>query len=118
MDRNQRVLRMVFADIYELLCSKVERKGHLTENVMLVIQWLTGYSKQELDKSIEDKVTFEQFFARAPQINPKAKLIKGNICGYKIQEIQDPFMWKVRCMDKLVDDLSKGKSLEKVLPAG
>lgn len=106
---------MPFATVYPLYITKVERKSRTKDEVDEVIMWLTGYSSEQLQKQIVDKVTFETFFNDAPELNPNVNLITGSICGYKIQEIEDPLMKNIRYMDKLVDELAKGKSVLKIL---
>lgn len=110
-----RVFKMAFAKVYQLLVQKAERKGRAKEEVDTVIYWLTGYDEQGLQAQIDRGVDIETFFAEAPQINPNAKKIKGVICGVRVEEITDPLMQKIRWLDKLVDELAKGKSMEKVL---
>jgi len=94
---------------------KAERKNRTKKEVDQVICWLTGYNRVELQRQIELESDFETFFAEAPAFNPKAALIKGVVCGVRVEEIEDPLMWKVRCLDKLVDELAKGKILDKIL---
>jgi len=94
---------------------KAEKKGHTKEEVDAVICWLTGYDEQGLQEQISREVDFETFFAKAPQINPNADKITGDICGVRVEEIEDPLMKKIRWLDKLVDELAKGKPMEKVL---
>jgi hypothetical protein len=110
-----RVYRMTFASVYPLYVKKVERKGHTQAEVDEVIQWLTGYDQKGLQKVIDDKVDFENFFKKAPKMNPNAVKITGMICGYRIEEIEDELMRKVRWMDKLVDEVAKGRAMEKIL---
>ncbi|MFT3703125.1 MAG: DUF2200 domain-containing protein [Agriterribacter sp.] len=112
---NTRVYRMTFASVYPLYIQKVERKGRTKEELDTIIYWLTGYNKQSLQKQIDKKTDFETFFAQAPQLNPNVSMITGVICGYRIEEIEDPLMKKVRYLDKLVDELAKGKKMEKIL---
>ncbi len=106
---------MAFATVYPLYIKKVEKKGRTKEEVDTVIFWLTGYDSQSLQQQIDKKNDFETFFAQAPQINPNASKITGLICGYRIEDIEDPMMKKVRYMDKLVDELAKGRAMEKIL---
>lgn len=106
---------MPFATVYLLYITKVESKGRTKEEVDQVIMWLTGYGAKQLQKQIDDKVDFEEFFNQTPEMNPNVVLITGSICGVKIQEITDPLMKNIRYMDKLVDELAKGKSIEKIL---
>ena len=113
--KNERIYTMTFASVYPLYVQKAEKKGRTKEEVDTVISWLTGYDGQSLQSQIEKAVTFETFFAEAPQLHVNAKKIKGVICGYRIEDIEDPLMQKVRWLDKLVDELAKGKAMEKVL---
>jgi hypothetical protein len=112
---NARVYKMPFATVYPLYIKKVERKGRTKEEVDAVIFWLTGYNKQSLQKQIDKKNDFETFFGQAPQLNPNVSKITGVICGYRVEEIKDELIQKVRYMDKLVDELAKGKAMEKIL---
>lgn len=113
--RNERVYRMKFSSVYPLLVQKVERKGRKKEEVDAAIYWLTGYDEKGLQSQIEKEVDFETFFEEAPQMNPKTDLIKGVVCGIRVENIEDPLMQKVRWLDKLVDEIARGKALEKVL---
>jgi hypothetical protein len=106
---------MPFASVYPLYIAKVERKGGTKVEVDQVICWLTGYNEQSLQKQIDDQVDFQTFFDQAPVLNPNVDKITGSICGYKIQEIQDPLIKKICYMDKLVDEIGKGKPMEKIL---
>ncbi len=110
-----RVYRMLFSSVYPLYIQKAEKKGRTKEEVDSIIFWLTGSNKQSLQKQIDRKTDFETFFAEAPQLNPNATKITGVICGYRIEEIEDPLMQKVRYLDKLIDELAKGKKMEKIL---
>ena len=112
---NTRVYRLSFATVYPLYITKVERKGRTKEEVHEIIYWLTGYDSQQLQQIINDKTNFEDFFAQAPQLNPNVSKITGVICGYRIEEIEDPLMKKVRYLDKLIDELAKGRPMEKIL---
>ena len=112
---NTRVYRMSFASVYPLYIKKVERKGRTKAEVDAIIFWLTGYNKQSLQQQIDKKNDFETFFGQAPQINPNVSKITGTICGYRVEEIEDKLMQKVRYLDKLVDELAKGKTMEKIL---
>lgn len=112
-----RIFKTSFASVYRLYIQKVEKKGRTKEEVDTVICWLTGYNEQGLQKQVEDKVDFETFFAQAPQMHPNAPKITGMICGYRIEEIEDELMRKIRYMDKLVDELAKGRAMEKILRA-
>lgn len=115
MKNNQRIYAMPFCDVYPLYIAKVERKGRTKGEVDQVIQWLTGYDDQGLNKVIEDQTSFERFFDNAPQMNPNAHLIKGVICGYRIEEIEEETLRKIRYLDKLVDEIAKGRSMDKIL---
>ena len=112
---NERVYRMAFSSVYPLLVQKAERKGRIKNEVDAVIFWLTGYDDAGLQAQIEKNVDIETFFREAPQKNPNAVKITGVICGYRVEEIEDPLMQKVRWLDKLVDELAKGKTMEKIL---
>ena len=112
---NDRVYKMKFSRVYPMLIQKVERKGRTKAEVDTVIQWLTGYDEQGLQSQINREADFETFFAEAPQINPNASKITGVICGVRVEEIEDSLMQKIRWLDKLVDELAKGKPMEKVL---
>lgn len=108
---------MTFASVYPYLVTKVEKKGRTTAELHQVIEWLTGFSEKTLKKHIDDELTFEQFFDRA-KLNPNAHLITGTICGYRVEEIENPLTQKVRYLDKLVDELAKGRKMEKILREG
>ncbi len=110
-----RVFRMSFASIYPLYIQKVEKKGRTKEELDTVLFWLTGYNKQTLQKQIDKKTDLESFFAQAPQLNPNVSKITGVICGYRVEDIEDKLMQKIRYMDKLVDELAKGRKMEKIL---
>jgi hypothetical protein len=106
---------MSFASIYPLYIQKVEKKGRTKEELDTVLFWLTGYNKQTLQKQIDKKTDLESFFAQAPQLNPNVSKITGVICGYRVEDIEDKLMQKIRYMDKLVDELAKGRKMEKIL---
>ena len=110
-----RIYKIVFASVYPLYMKKVESKGRTKEELDTVIFWLTGYNAKTLQKQIDKKSDFETFFAEAPQMNPNASKITGVICGYRVEEIEDPVIQKMRYLDKLVDELAKGKVMEKIL---
>jgi len=112
---NERVYKMAFSTVYPLLVKKVERKGRTKSEVDAVICWLTGYDDSGLQAQIVKNINYETFFNEAPQINPNATKILGVICGHRVEEIQDPLMQKIRWLDKLIDELAKGKPMEKVL---
>ncbi len=113
-EHNQKIAQMTFASVYPHYVNKVERKNRTKEELHQVIQWLTGFDEINLQQLIDEKVTFKTFFERA-SINPKANLITGTICGYKIEEIENPLTKQVRYLDKLIDELAKGKKMEKIL---
>ena len=106
---------MAFASVYPHYIAKAEKKGRSSAEVRAVIQWLTGYDEKTLQRQIDEKVDFETFFAQAPQINPNVTKITGLICGYRVEDIEDKLMQQIRYLDKLVDELAKGKPMEKIL---
>jgi hypothetical protein len=112
---NSRVFAYTFASIYELYIKKVERKGHTKEELDTVIFWLTGYDQKSLKKQIEKKSDLKAFFAEAPKLNPNTSKITGLICGYRVEEIEDKLMQKIRWMDKLVDEVARGKKMDSIL---
>ena len=112
---NARVFKMSFAGVYPYYLKKAEKKGRTKEEVDTIICWLTGYSQQALQQQIDRKIDFENFFAQAPQMNPNVSKITGVICGYRVEEIEDKLMQKIRYLDKLVDELAKGRTMEKIL---
>jgi hypothetical protein len=111
---DERIAKMTFATVYPLYVAKVEKKGRTKEELHQVITWLTGSDNNKLQELIKERVTFETFFQRA-SLNPNTSLITGTICGYRIEEIQNPLTQQVRYLDKLVDELAKGKKMEKIL---
>lgn len=111
---DERIAKMTFASVYPMYVQKVEKKGRTKEELNEVIKWLTGFDGKKLQQLINDKATFETFFQQAA-LNPNAKLITGVICGYRIEEIENPLTQKVRYLDKLVDELAKGRMMEKIL---
>ena len=113
-EHNERIAKMTFASVYPLYINKIERKGRNIQELDQVIEWLTGFDKSKLNELIEQNITFNEFFNQA-KLNPNAPLIKGVICGYRIEEIENPLTKKVRYLDKLVDELAKGKALDKIL---
>lgn len=115
-NHDERIAKMTFASVYPHYVEKVKKKGRNQEELHQVIKWLTGYSETNLKKLIKDKVTFERFFEGA-QLNPNARLITGVICGYRVEEIENPLTQQVRYLDKLVDELAKGRKMEKILRA-
>ncbi len=113
-EHNERIAKMSFASVYPHYVTKVEGKGRTKKELHEVIEWLTGFDSKKLQQLIKEKVTFEEFFKRA-KLNPNAHLIKGTICGYRIEEIDNQLTQKARYMDKLVDELAKGRKMEKIL---
>lgn len=113
-DHHQRIAQMTFASVYPHYVAKVEKKGRTQEELHQVIAWLTGFDEAKIQQLIDEKVTFTEFFAQA-QLHPNAHLIKGVICGYRVEEIENPLTQKVRYLDKLIDELAKGKKMEKIL---
>ena len=112
--QNERIAKMTFASVYPMYVAKVEKKGRTKEELHEVIEWLTGFDNKKLEEQIKEKATFETFFQRA-SLNPNAHLITGLICGYRVEEIENPLTQKVRYLDKLVDELAKGRKMEKIL---
>ena len=113
--KNTRIYKMPFASVYPHYITKAEKKGHTKEEVDTIIKWLTGYTQEGLEKEIENKTDFETFFAKAPQINPNVSKITGLICGYRVEDIEEDLMQKIRYMDKLIDELARGKKMESIL---
>ena len=114
---NECVYKMIFADVYPLYIQKAERKGQKKDEVDKIIYWLTGYNESSLQSRINAKVDLRSFFDEAPCINPNTDKIKGVVCGVRVEDIDDPLMQKIRWLDKLIDELAKGKSIEKILRA-
>lgn len=112
-----RIYTMSFAKVYPHYIQKAERKGRTKEEVDEIIRWLTGYSQEQLEAQLEKETDFETFFAEAPELNPSRNLIKGVICGVRVEEIEEPLMEEIRYLDKLIDELAKGKAMEKILRA-
>ena len=110
-----RIFTMSFANIYPLYIAKAEKKGRTKTEVNEIIGWLTGYSQEELEAHLEKHTDFETFIAEAPQLNPLRTLINGMICGVRVEDIQEPTMQEIRYLDKLIDELAKGKAMEKIL---
>lgn len=113
---DQRIARMIFGSVYPMYVEKVEKKGRTKEELHQVIEWLTGFNNNKLQELMNERVTFETFFQRA-KLNPNAHLITGVICGYRIEEIKNPLTKQARYLDKLVDELAKGRKIEKILRA-
>ncbi len=116
-NHDERIAKMTFASVYPHYLAKAEKKGRSKEELHQVIEWLTGYDENMLQKHIEDKANFEQFFQHA-KLNPNAHLITGVICGYRVEEIENPLTQQVRYLDKLVDELARGRKIEKILRVG
>ncbi len=116
--KTERVYALIFASVYPHYVKKAETKGRTREELDEVIRWLTGYSQAGLEKVMETKVDLRTFFDEAPKLNPNVPLIKGTVCGIRVEDIEDPLMQKIRWMDKLVDELAKGKKMEKILRSG
>jgi hypothetical protein len=112
---NERVFAMSFASVYPHYVKKAETKGRTKEELDQIIRWLTGYTKAGLAKQIEKRTSFREFFDKAPKFNPNASLITGVVCGIRVENIEDPLMQKIRYLDKLIDELAKGKTMEKIL---
>jgi hypothetical protein len=110
-----RIYKMSFARVYPLYITKVEKKGRSKSEVDEIIRWLTGYTQQEVDAHLEKQTDFETFFTKAPQLNPARILITGVVCGVRVEEIEDPIIREMRYLDKLIDELAKGRPLEKIL---
>jgi hypothetical protein len=117
-DDNHRIYSMSVASVYVHYVAKAERKGRSKADVDEIIRWLTGHSQKTLEAELEKRTTFEDFFAQAPAMNPNRSLITGVVCGVKVQEIEHPLMREIRYLDKLIDELAKGKAMEKILRAG
>ncbi|EAD1642327.1 DUF2200 domain-containing protein [Listeria monocytogenes] len=113
--KKSRIYTMSFASVYPLYIQKAEKKDRTKEEVDEIIFWLTGYDQDSLQQAIDQAIDFETFFAEAPKMNPNASLITGVICGYRVEEIEDKLMQQIRYLDKLVDELAKGKKMEKIL---
>lgn len=110
-----RIFATAFSKVYPLYVQKAERKNRTKDEVDQIIRWLTGYNQAGLEKQIEQQSDLETFFAQAPAIHPNASLVKGVVCGVRVEEVQDPLMQKIRLLDKLIDELAKGKAMEKIL---
>jgi hypothetical protein len=112
---NTRIFKTAFASVYPHYIAKAEKKGRTRQEVHAIIHWLTGYDEQTLQQQIDTKADFATFFAQAPRINPNVSKITGVICGYRVEQIEDPLMQQIRYLDKLVDELAKGKAMDKIL---
>jgi hypothetical protein len=114
-DANRRIYAMPFARVYPLYVAKAEKKGRTKKEVDQIIRWLTGYTQKGLEKLVAKETDFETFFAEAPELHPSRSLITGMICGVRIEDIKEPLMKEIRYMDKLIDELAKGRTMEKIL---
>lgn len=115
MHNQERIYKMLFSSVYPLYIQKAEKKGRTKAEVDEIIFWLTGYNEKSLQQQIDNKTNFETFFGQAPQMNPNVSKITGVICGYRVEEIEDKLIQQVRYLDKLIDELVKGKAMEKIL---
>jgi hypothetical protein len=115
MNNTHRIYSMSVASVYPLYVAKAERKGRTKAEVDEIIRWLTGHSQQTLDEQLAKKTSFEDFFAQAPKLNPARSLITGVVCGVRVEDIEEPLMRELRYLDKLIDELAKGKAMEKIL---
>lgn len=113
--KNTKIFQTAFAGVYPHYVVKVEKKGRTKEELHEIIYWLTGYNEQSLSEILENRTDFETFFAKAPLLNPNVDKITGLICGYRVEDIEDPLMQQIRYLDKLVDELAKGKLMDKIL---
>lgn len=111
---NEKIYGMLFSRVYPMLIAKAERKGRTKEEVFEITEWLTGYSSEEIEQLLRSEMTYGDFFCSAPKLNPNRKLIKGVICGIRVENIEEPLMQEIRYLDKLVDELAKGKAMEKI----
>ncbi len=114
-DSNHRIFKMSVASVYLMYIAKAERKGRTKAEVDEIMRWMTGHSQKSLDKELADKTSFEDFFRSAPQLNPLRSLIKGVVCGVRVEDIEEPTMREIRYLDKLVDELAKGRPMAKIL---
>ena len=112
---NEKIYGMPFGKLYPMLIAKAEKKGRTKTEVDEVTAWLTGYSRERLEELMESDITYGDFFLQAPTLNPNRRLIKGVVCGVRVEDIQEPLMQEIRYLDKLVDELAKGKAMEKIL---
>jgi hypothetical protein len=112
---HSRVYKMSFAGVYPHYINKAEKKGRTKADVNAIIFWLTGYDEAALDRILENRTDFQTFFAEAPRMNPNVSKIKGLICGYRVEDIKEPLMQQIRYLDKLIDELARGKAMEKIL---
>ncbi len=113
--KNNKIYTMSVAKVYPLYVAKAEKKGRTKEEVDEIIRWLTGYSQEELEIQLDSETAFETFFTEAPRPNPSRALIKGVVCGVRVEDVEEPMMREIRYLDKLIDELAKGKAMEKIL---
>ena len=113
--KTENLYKMPFANVYPYYIAKAEKKGRSKEELDTIICWLTGYDQKQLQQQLDNKTSFENFYAEAPQLNPNVLKITGVVCGIRVEEIKDPLMQKIRYLDKLIDELAKGKTMEKIL---
>ena len=112
---NEKICQMDFSKIYQLLINKAVKKGRTKDEVYEVTCWLTGYSRQELEQMFDGTLTYGEFFQNAPELEKKRDLVKGVVCGVRVEQIEEPLMRSIRCLDKLVDELAKGKAMDRIL---
>lgn len=112
---NEKVYAMAFAKVYPMLIAKAERKSRTRAEVLGITSWLTGYTFDQIEELLQSDISYGNFFLQAPQLNPNRKLIKGTVCGIRVENIEEPLMQEIRYLDKLVDELAKGKAIEKIL---
>ena len=112
---NEKILQLRFSKLYPLLVAKALKKGRTADEVQEVVTWLTGYDALDIERMLSDETTYGAFFQAAPELNPNRKLIKGTICGVRVEDIEDPLMQEIRYLDKLIDELAKGRPMEKIL---
>ena len=112
---NEKIYRMAFSGVFSLLITKAERKGRTRAEVLTVTSWLTGYTEAEIESALTSDLTYGDFFRCAPKLNPRRELIKGVVCGVRVENVEEPLMREIRYLDKLVDELAKGKAMEKIL---
>lgn len=113
--KNENLYKLPFANVYPYYIAKAEKKGRTKEELDTIICWLTGYNQTQLQQQLDNKTSFQNFYEEAPQLNPNVSKITGVVCGIRVEEIEDPLMQKIRYLDKLVDELAKGKAMEKIL---
>ena len=115
---NHKIYTMSFAKVYPMLIAKAERKGRTKDEVLQITSWLTGYTSQAIEAHMQSEINYGDFFLQAPQLNPDRKLITGKVCGVAVEQIEEPLMQEIRYLDKLVDELAKGKAMDKIIRKG